>query len=293
MNLVCGICCLALVLLLGCEPAPENGKPQTTPPNTLVPADDVIAARVAEATARLEASEAGRLILAAIEAHGGLTPWFANGPVFFRFNYRPLGRNPIDTYQLVDIWSSRAAHRLAADSSVGFGWSGEQAWRMPPEAELPTNARFWSLTPYYFIGIPFVFGDPGVLTATEGEMAFEGRTYDLVRVTYEAGTGDAPDDYYIVLVDRETRRVGGVRYVVSYPGFYPDGGHGAESLLVYDGAQTINGVTFPQTFRTFRWTDDGPGDLRTETTLSDVVFKPETTADAFEVPPGAEVLEGY
>ena len=109
----------------------------------------------------------------------------------------------------------------------------------------------------------------------------------------EPGTGDAPDDYYIVLIDRETRRVGGMRYVVSYPGFYPDGGHGAESFIVYDGAQTIDGIVFPQTFRTFRWTDDGPGDLRTETTLSDVAFMPETTEEAFQVPAGAEVLEGY
>lgn len=293
MNVVRGICCLLLVLLLGCEPAPETGEPETAPPNTLVPSDDVLAARVGEATARLEASEAGLLVLAAINKHGGLTPWFANGPIFFRFNYRPLSGNVRDTYQLVDIWSSRAAHRLVADSSVGFGWDGEQAWRLPPGVELPTNARFWSLTPYYFIGIPFVLGDPGVVLASEGEMDFEGRTYDLVRVTFEPGTGDAPDDFYVVLIDRETRRVGGMRYVVSYPGFYPDGGHGAESLIVYDGAQTIDGIVFPQTFRTFRWTDDGPGDLRTETTLSDVVFMPETTEEAFQVPAGAEVLEGY
>ena len=52
MNVVRGICYLLLVLLLGCEPAPETGEPESPPPNTLVPSDDVLAARVGEATAR-------------------------------------------------------------------------------------------------------------------------------------------------------------------------------------------------------------------------------------------------
>ncbi len=283
---------LLLLPLCGCGPSSEGGASGAAP-ETVTPSAETVAARVQAATARLEAGEAGRLVLDAIAAHGGLARWWANGPVYFRFNYRPIGRRPIDTYQLVDTWSSRARHWLAEDTTAGFGWDGRTAWRIPPGVDLPTNARFWALTPYYFIGIPFVLGDEGVLLARDGTMDFEGTRYDLVRATFEPGTGDAPDDYYVVLLHPETRRVGGVRYVVSDPAFYPQGGQGAEKPSTYDGAQQIDGITFPETFRSFTWTDAGPGELVTETTLTDVVFRPNTPDSAFAVPPGAEVLEGY
>jgi hypothetical protein len=62
---------------------------------------------------------------------------------------------------LVDTWSSRAVHTLAADSSVSFGWTGSEAWVRPAGAEVPTTPRFWALTPYGYVSIPFVFADPG------------------------------------------------------------------------------------------------------------------------------------
>ncbi len=284
---------IVLVLASGCEPSPEAHHQEAAQAPAATPSAEAVAARVAASTARLEASAAGRLVLEAIAAHGGLARWWANGPAYFRFNYRPIGRRAVDTYQLVDTWSSRARHWLAEDTTAGFGWDGRIAWRLPPGADLPTNARFWALTPYYFIGIPFVLGDEGVILAGDGTMDFEGTRYDLVRVTFEPGTGDAPDDYYVVLLHAETRRVGGVRYVVSYPGYYPQGGHGAEKLITYDGAQQIDGITFPETFRSFTWTDAGPGDLVTETSLTNVAFRPNTPDAAFAVPPGAELLEGY
>jgi hypothetical protein len=156
---------------------------------------------------------------------------------------------------------------------------------------LPTNARFWSLTPYYFVGVPFVLADPGVQHAMEGTMTFEDKTYDLVRITFASGTGDAPDDFYVMLLDPDTHHVRGVRYVVSYPGFYPDGGHSPEKLMMYDGEQTIGGITFAETYRAFPWNDGNPDDLVTNVSLTDVDFRPETKKDAFEMPAGAEVQQ--
>jgi hypothetical protein len=289
----------------------------TTQPTTEPSADAALVrpsaewarARAAEAEARLSTTEAGRLVWAAIEAHGGLERWFANGPLAFRFSYRALGgRPPTDTYQIIDTWSSRAWHRDWATPEVTFGWDGARAW-YHGAAEPPLNVRFWSLTPYYFVAIPFVLADPGVQLAHFGELDFEGRTYDEVLVTYEAGVGDSPGDYYIVLIDRETRRIGGCRYIVAYPGFFPEGGHTAEKLMVYDGAQVVDGITFPETFRTFAWNAphrvapgqnvadgalvDPVGELVTESTMSDVSFEPELREDRFAPPVGATIVEGY
>ncbi len=282
-----------LLALIGCAADPEPTLPSDEPAVALArPTDEAVAQRVAEATARRGSTDAGRLVLAATEAHGGLARWYANGPLHFRYRYeRGDGQPALDTEQTVDTWAARARHTLMPDSAASFGWTGEEAWVMPAGAELPTNARFWSLTPYYFVAMPFVLADPGVNLEAAGEMTFEGTGYDLVRATFDAGTGDAPDDYYLLLLDPETNRVGGVRYVVSYPGFFPEGGHTPEHLMVYDGAQTVDGITLQKGFRSFAWTDGGPGEPSASGTLSDVRFVPDAPDSLFALPEGAAVQE--
>jgi hypothetical protein len=262
--------------------------------DSLVPPGPWVEARVEEARERLQGSEAGKIAWASIEAHGGLADWFSNGPLFFRFTYRPLAGGKVrDTYQTVDTWSSRARHRLASDETREFGWDGERAWQMTEEGELAINARFWALTPFYFIAIPFVLADPGVELEETGSAELEGRAYDLLKVTYGSGVGDSPDDYYIVYIDAETKRVGAVRYIVSYPGFFPEGGHSPEKLMIYDGEQRAGGILFAKTFRTFEWDGGERGSLVTKIEMTDVAFRPETSVDFFEAPEGATYQEGY
>ncbi|MEM1117765.1 MAG: hypothetical protein AAF845_08300 [Bacteroidota bacterium] len=258
------------------------------------PADRDVDARVAEATDRLGGSEAGQRVLAAIDAHGGLAAWYGGGPLRFRYTYTRLDSlgqptSAIDTRQLVDPWASRAVHTLADDEAVSFGWTGTEAWVKPEGAELPTNARFWSLTPYYFVGIPFVLADPGVQHAMASADSVEGQPVDVVRITFEPGTGDAPDDYYDLLLDPETDRVRGVRYVVSYAAFNPDGGHTPETRMLYDGAQTVGAMTLQEGFRSF---DSASGRPKARGTVTEAAFAPETPASAFGVPEGAAVLDG-
>ena len=261
------------------------------------PARDVDA-RVTEAISRLEASEAGRAVLRAMEAHGGLAEWYGSGPLAFRYAYTRLdslgapdsSRAPLDTRQLVDPWNSRATHTLAVDPSVRFGWTGEQAWATAPPDSLPTDARFWALTPYYFISMPFVLADPGVNLETADPITAEGRELEQVYVTFDPGTGDAPDDYYYLLLDPRTDRVAGVRYVVSYGPFNPGGGHTPETIMLYDGAQTVGDITLQEGFRSFAWDGNGPGTPKARGTLTEAAFRPQTPATAFAPPAGATIL---
>jgi hypothetical protein len=255
-----------------------------------------VEARVGEARQRLAASPGGERIWAAMEAHGGLERWYHNGPLSLRYTYQPVGDRPVrDTRQIIDTWSSRARHRDADNPAVEFGWDGHQAWvKMPEGADPPaTNVRFWSLTPYYFVATPFVLADSGVILELEGEAEWNGRSYDLVRATFAPGTGDAPDDFYVVYVDRETDRVGALRYVVSYPGFFPDGGHSPEKLMTYEDYAEVDGVLLAQRSRFYAWDGSRTGELVTEVTVRELAFQPETPSATFEVPAEATVLEGY
>lgn len=286
----------ATFLLTQCVPNREDSaSPDDLPAavmNEMVPLPEQVEERVDDAQERLRATEAGQRIEQAIEAHGGLARWYGNGPLAFRFNYRPLDDGtPRDTYEVASYWSAQTRHRLAQDTTIQYGWDGQQAWAYPTDTLVPYNVRFWSLTPYYFVGIPFVLADEGInLTMMEPD-TLAGSTYDLVKVTYEDGVGDAPDDYYVIYVGRDDKRVGAIRYIVSYPGYFPDGGHAPEKLMTYEGEQTVDGVILPKRYRTFWWKDEQRGEHITNITLSEVEFRPGVGADYFAVPAGAVRIE--
>ncbi len=249
-----------------------------------------VAERVDAARSRLSQTEAGQLVWKSMEFHGGLSRWWTNGPVYYRFNYQPRNGTgtPRDTYELADYWSSLTRHQRVSNPSVEYGWDGEKAWYFPDSAQIPYNTRFWALTPYYFAGMPFVFADEGVSLALEDATAYEGEEYHIVRVTFGENVGDAPDDYYVLYIDQEMFRLTAIRYVVSYPGYFPEGGHTQEKLMTYEGEQEVQGITFPVKHRTFMWEVDGSlGAYVTDTELSEIAFRPDTERSYFEAPAGS------
>lgn len=275
------------------EPTTQPASAPTSARSTVMPSSDQVAARVAESESRMAATPAGRMVWKSIEAHGGLDPWLSNGPLRFRFRYVPLSGPARDTYQTVSPWSSVARHQLADDRSVEFGWTGTQAWVHPPDADPKTNVRFWSLTPYYFVGIPFVLADPGVQYEQLPDATWEDKEYHLVKTTFE-GVGDAPDDFYVIYIKKDTFEVDAIRYIVTYPGFFPGGGQSPEKIMAYDGATTVGGATFAASHRTFEWDPETEkrGELVTNVEVSDLAWQPDVGPDYFDAPEGAKILEG-
>lgn len=287
---------LTLLLALAACSAPKEENQVKEEPYTLsAPKSDWVIERVADAKTRLSATEAGQVVWKAMEYHGGLEKWWSNGPLYFRFNYQPKPGTGVvrDTYETADYWSSKTRHQRVSNTTEEYGWDGEKSWHYPADAEIPYNTRFWALTPYYFAGMPFVFADSGVNLAKEADVEYEGNTHHIIRVTFGENVGDAPDDYYVLYIHSETFRLSAIRYVVSYPGYFKNGGHTQEKLMTYEGEQTISGITFPQKHRTFMWEEDGTiGKYVTDITLSDLAYKPATDQRHFEMPEGSFVMEG-
>lgn len=275
---------------------PTSQPSADAPRPAMVPDPSWVAARAGAAESRLQATEPGRLVWRAIETHGGLAAWFEAGPIHFRFDYQPIGDGTRrDSRQVIDTWSARAWHQLVADESATFGWTGDVAWATFDPDGAPVRPRFWSLTPYYFLAMPFVAADPGVVLTVEGDGDVDGVAADLVRVAYEAGVGDAPDDYYILYLAQDDGRLLGLRYVVSYPGFFPEGGHTPEKFMRFDGLAPVDGLVLARSLPTYQYDaeEDAVGEQVTAIDVTEIRFVPDTDPALFEVGEGGTVLEGW
>ena len=248
--------------------------------------------RVKNAESRFNASEAGKVIWNAMEAHGGLANWYSNGPLGFRFNYQPLdGDIQRDSYQVVDIWRNRSVHTSTKDSTSTYGWSGTEAWlKTKDSTALAYDTKFWAMTPLYLMGFPFVLDGEGVNLELLPQSNYLGKANNVVKITFSPGTGDAPDDYYILHFDAETHQLIGTRYIVSYPEYFKNGEHLPEKFMKVGPMINIEGLLLPSQLKT-HWTVDGlPGDYLTFIEISDYEFKGPLPKTYFDRPKGAKKL---
>ena len=272
------------------EPAAEETRVEQVGPR---PASWV-EARVAEARTRMQDDPAGRLVWESIEAHGGLEAWHAKSTIRFTFDYAPIAQpeRRMHTVSSVDFWSSRARQE-EVDGDATLGWDGEEAWIAPGPDAFPSPARFWALTPYYFVGMPFVAADSGTRYEQLEDAELDGVTHRVVKLAYGDGVGDAPDDYYVLYLHPETKRLSALRYVVSYPGFFPEGGHSPEKLMRYTDYREVDGLWIAGRLDTSSWDAEAGevGEVVTNIVVSDVVLGERWEGDLFAKPEGAVVSE--
>lgn len=294
---VLGIC--TLLILASCKEASKKMENMSETEKEM-PSDEAmvpqswIAKRVANAKDRLEQSEAGKVVWNAMEAHGGLEKWYANGALSFRFNYQPLdGSTQRDSYQTIDSWSNRAKHTSMTDSTATYGWTGDTAWvKAKDSTAFAYDTKFWALTPYYFLAQPFVLDGQGVNLELLPQTNYKDKMQDVVKVTFDAGTGDAPDDYYVLYFTKDTHRLTVIRYIVSYPAYFKNGGHLPEKFMEVIGENTVDGIVFPTDYKTHWLTKEGTaGEYITKIEVSDVRYEGKLEVGFFDTPQGAKIIE--
>ncbi|MCG8603764.1 hypothetical protein MJD09_02040 [bacterium] len=106
------------------------------------------------------------------------------------------------------------------DSKQGEVYLNEE--KMLPDSskiKMLTSAYGRYINDVYWLIMPFKLNDPGVLLSYDGEKEVDGRTYDVVKVTFE-GVGLTPGDTYWAYIDKEERLMHKWEYVLQ--GWEPD-----------------------------------------------------------------------
>lgn len=197
-----------------------------------------------------------------LAAHGGMEQFNQFRALEYTLENWPFSQKaPLTDLQRVDLKNRKV---LIEGKGYRLGYNGDEVWVENPKA-LGTPAEFYYATPYYFSLVPFVFADPGTLFEDLGIVKLGDQQYHAIKVTYESGTGDTPEDYYILYLDPESYTVQVMTYIVSFPAFRQ--GKAVSELephvIVYKDFQEVEGLKMPHEFEFYNWNAE-TGDLMEE-----------------------------
>lgn len=213
-------------------------------------------------------------ITSIFDAHGGYDTWSS----LKSLSYDMGGSTTLTELQ------NRYARIESEDQVVGF--DGENVWVYPASEDADRQRMRYNLM-FYFYAFPFVVGDPGVNYEVLDQIDLGGGMYNQVKVSYDSGVGDAPNDSYIICSDPETNQMEWLLYTATF------GGQAKEkySLIKYDGWQNFEDVMLPTSLQWYTYEDgivgEPRGDARNFTNIK--VSKEYPSMENFRMPEGAAI----
>jgi len=217
------------------------------------------------------------------EAHGGLENWDNQYGLTYRMTGFPLSpqvaKPNISTVDLKNRYN-----RIESEDFI-VGFDGNEAWADPGPEAVGLKPRFFSLGSFYFVGIPFVFADPGVVLTDKGTTTFDGKTYKFITAGFEKGVGHTSKDEYYVLIDPETNRVALISHTVT------EVDEVDRVTWVYDEWQTVNGLLIPSKLTFYPgWNPKDPGEGASYT-VDNAKFSAESPDKSIYEPTAKAVID--
>ncbi len=228
-----------------------------------------------------DAERLGRQYLAeCLKAHGDLTRWNQ----FTSLSYKKMDHG-VASYQTIDLRNRNIHHKTDA---YQIGYDGEHVWVYPDRTAFPNegSVRFFYNIDFYFFATPFVMADPGTNALFDGQKVVNGKTYDVIKITYENTVGFTPEDIYYLLIDTKTRQLKILLYTISFL----DTSNTKLTAKVYEW-QAYNGFLLPQKMENYTWENDNLGENKHHSReFSEIKLSKEViNKSLFQVPDGAYI----
>src|SRR5690606_16949706 len=164
-------------------------------------------------------------------AHGGLNHWKKMNNLCFEMK----GKNVEETQ--TDALPDRKTKIESKDWSIGY--DGKGVWLLKQDVGYEGNPVFYHNLMFYFYAMPFIISDPGTNYETVAPTELDGKIYNGLKVSYNKGVGDSPEDEYILYFDSETNKMAWLAYTVTFKDQKKsDDWH----YIKYDKWQDVNGL---------------------------------------------------
>jgi len=219
-----------------------------------------------------------------VEQAHGIDAWKGHEAVEANVVVNFGGNTAFDGKMLFTPDTSRVRMDVA-DGSTAI-WDGSTAWVTPADSAFQ-GARFHLLTWPYFLAAPMKLRDPGTQMEDLGDLTLGETAYAGAKLTFGAGVGDSPDDWYILYRDPSSNVLHGMAYIVTF-GSSLEKAEAEPHAITYGGFSEVGGVQIPQSWQFWMWSEEEgiTGDPIGNVELTDVRFV-TPAADAFAVPEGA------
>jgi hypothetical protein len=201
------------------------------------------------APAPAETADAG--FAGPIERAHGLAAWRSHPAFGSGLTVEFGGRPMIEGRMLFRIDLGATRLELADGTVVVF--DGTSAWVSPAGSNLP-RARFHALTWPYFVAAPMKLSDPGTHLEPLGSRQLQGETFDAARLTFDPGTGDSPDDWYVLYRDPGSGLLRAMAYIVTYDRSAAEAEAEPHAITYHDFAE-VDGVKLATAWKLWNWNE--------------------------------------
>lgn len=217
------------------------------------------------------------------EAHGGLEHWKTMQSVEFTMK-KPTG----DEVTLTNL-NSRESLIEAENYAVGF--DGKEVWFLNKTGEEYNGyePKFYYNLMFYFYAMPFVLADDGIIFSDAKAIEFEGVTYPGIKIAYENGVGESPEDEYILYYHPETFKMEWLGYTVTY---FSQEKAKEFHLKRYTKWELVEGALLPTEMVNYEFNDNKPKNpVRTTEIFNAKLSKEAVDVSRFTKPENAAFVE--
>lgn len=179
--------------------------------------------------------------------------------------------------------------RIRKQNGNDILFDGEQSWLVADQQD--PDARFDLFTWHYFFCLPWKLSDPGTRWQPLPDRVFEDLPCNSGRLTFAPGTGDAPDDWFLVFSDKKDGLLRGAVYVVTFGGKAVEIAEKEPRAIFYSDFRPVDGIPIAHVWKFYSWQTDSLEEKKTLGTavISNVRFADEQPED-FAVPTGARKI---
>ncbi len=216
-------------------------------------------------------------------AHGG-RGWITKGNLEARIRVEIGGKTVVAGTMLHEPTSGCC--RIDLQEGGTLVYDGTDAWVSPADLELP-RARFHLKTWPYFLCAPWKLGDSRTTMSPAPKRKLKGVEFPTAKLTFEAGVGDTPDDWYVVYEDPTSHRLKALAYIVTY-GTTAEEASAKPHLAMYEKFTDVDGLQVPSRLTFWNWNEEEGtvGDSIGNASFDDIKIVP-TAAGSFARPENA------
>lgn len=213
------------------------------------------------------------------EAHGGLDKWNSMQSLVYTMP-TPHGEN-------ITITNLKNRKTVIQMPNHDLGFNGKDVWLKNKDTiTYKGKPRFVYNLMFYFYAMPFILADDGIIYEDVEPLVIDDKSYPGIKISYDAGVGESPEDEYILYYDANTYKMTWLGYTVTY---FSKEKSKAFHFRNYTDWVNVDGLLLPKTMERYNSENNLPSTLHSINEFKDIKLSAQAPDDRlFDVSEGVE-----